>query len=123
MTTALIGTANQIEWADRIKERVGKEFDRVANAMRLVAGKQGDLDRTDTLGLVAILEEKRLEVMANDRAGYFIHDWQELGDQVRQMVVKDPQYAKVMIRRAERRRATTSYPEAQKIQCPEVGEL
>jgi len=55
MTTALTGTANQIEWADRIKERVGKEFDRVANAMRSVAGKQGDLDRTDTLGLVAIL--------------------------------------------------------------------
>jgi len=108
MTTALTGTANQIEWADRIKERVGKEFDRVANAMRSVAGKQGDLDRTDTLGLVAILEEKRLEVMANDRAGYFIHDWQELGDQVRQMVVKDPRYVKVMIRWAARRRATTA---------------
>jgi hypothetical protein len=68
-TAALTGTANQIEWAEQIKGRVGNEFDRVANAMRLVAAKQGDLDRTDTLGLIAILDEKRLEVMANDRAG------------------------------------------------------
>jgi hypothetical protein len=104
MTTALTGTANQIEWGEQIKARVGKEFDRVANAMRSAAGKQEDLDRTDTLGLVAILEEKRLEVMANGRAGYFIHDWQELGDQVRHMVVTDPRYAKVMIRQAARRR-------------------
>ena len=123
MTTALTGTVNQIEWATQIKERVAREFDRVANAMRSVASKQREVDRADTLGLVAILEEKRLEVMANDRAGYFIHDWQELGDQVRQMVVKDPRYARVMLRRAERRRATTSYPEVQKIQWPEAGEL
>jgi len=101
MATALTGTANQIEWGEQIKARVGKEFDRVANAMRSAARKQEDLDRTDTLGLVAILEEKRLEVMANDRAGYFIHDWQEL---VRHMVVTDPRYAKVMIRQAARRR-------------------
>jgi hypothetical protein len=59
VTPGLTGTANQIAWAEQIKERVGKEFDRVANAMRSVAAKQGDLDRTDTLGLVAILEEKR----------------------------------------------------------------
>lgn len=122
MTTALTGTVNQIEWATQIKERVAREFDRVANAMRSVASKQREVDRADTLGLVAILEEKRLEVMANDRAGYFIHDWQELGDQVRQMVVKDPRYARVMIRRAERS-ATTSYPEVQEIRWPEAGEL
>jgi hypothetical protein len=105
MTTALTGMANQMERGEQIKARVGKEFDRVANAMRSAAGgKQEDLDRTDTLGLVAILAEKRLEVMANDRAGYFIHHWQEPGDQVRHMVVTDPRYAKVMIRQAARRR-------------------
>ena len=90
--------------------RVGYEFDRVANAMRSAAAKQVDLDRTDTLELVAMLEEKRLEVMANDRAGYFIHDWQELSDQVRQMVVTDPRYAKIIIRQAARRRATPHKP-------------
>jgi hypothetical protein len=36
------------------------EDDRVVNVMRSTAGKQGDLDRTDTLGLIAILEEKHL---------------------------------------------------------------
>jgi hypothetical protein len=122
-SAALTGTANQIEWAEQIKERVGKEFDRVANAMRSVGAKQGDLDRTDTLELVAILEEKRLEVMANDRAGHFIHDWQELRDQVRQMVVTDPRYAKVMSRHTARRRGTTSYPEVQKTRWPEGAEL
>jgi hypothetical protein len=123
MTAALTGTANQIEWAEQIKERVGKEFDRVANAMRSVGAKQGDLDRTVTLELVAILEEKRLEVMANDRAGHFIHDWQELRDQVRQMVVTDPRYANVMGRYAARRPGTTSYPEFQKTRWPEGAEL
>jgi len=103
-TAALTGTANQIEWAVQIKERVVGEFDRVATAMRSVAAKQGDLDRMDTLGLVAILEEKRREVMANDRAGYFIHDWQELSDQVRRMVVTDSRYAEIMVRKRARRR-------------------
>ena len=123
MTAALTGTANQIEWAEQIKERVGEEFDRVANAMRSVGAKQADLDRTDTLGWVAILEEKRLEVMADNRAGHFIHDWQELRDQVRQMVVADPRYTEVVIRRAARSRATRSYPEVQKTRWPEGAEL
>jgi hypothetical protein len=35
------------------------EDGRVVNVMRSAAGTQGDLDRTDTLGLIAILEEKR----------------------------------------------------------------
>ena len=30
--------------------------------------------------------------MANPSAGYFIKDWQELTDQVRQMIFKDPRY-------------------------------
>ena len=29
-THALTGTVNQIDWAEQIKERVGKDFDRVA---------------------------------------------------------------------------------------------
>jgi hypothetical protein len=40
----------------------------------------------------AILEEKRAEVMAKDQAGYFIHEWQELRDQVRLMITHDPRY-------------------------------
>ena len=99
----LVGTPNQIEWAEQIKDCVHKEFDRVGMALKSVAAKQAGWDQTDTLKLVAILEEKRHDVMVNDRAGYFIHDWQELGDQVREMIVKDPRYGEIMARRSARR--------------------
>jgi hypothetical protein len=44
--------------------------------------------------------------MAKGQAGYFIHDWQEAGDQVRQMIVKDPRYGAVKTRQAVRKRAS-----------------
>jgi hypothetical protein len=103
---ALTGTVNQIDWAEQIKERVGKDFDRVANAMKSVAAKQVEGDRSDTQELIAILKEIRAEVMAKGQAGYFIHDWQEAGDQVRQMIVKDPRYGAVKTRQAVRKRAS-----------------
>ena len=46
----------------------------------------------DTQAIIAIVEEKRTEVMEHQEAGYFIHDWQELRDQVRQMIMKDDRY-------------------------------
>lgn len=105
-TSALTGTVNQIDWAEQIKARVSKDFDRVSKAMKSVAAKQVDRDRTDTEALIAILEDKRAEVMAKDQAGYFIHDWQDLGDQVRQMIVKDPRYAAIKTSQAARKRAS-----------------
>ena len=42
--------------------------------------------------MITILEDKRAEVMANKQAGYFIHDWQELRGQVRQLIVGDSRY-------------------------------
>ena len=122
--TILVGTPNQKEWAEQIKDRVHKEFDRVGMAMKSVATKQAGWDQTDTLKLVAILEEKRQDVMANARAGYFIHDWQELGDQVREMIVKDPRYGEIMARRAVRRHAITKKEnEAGETHWPEGAEL
>ena len=106
--TALTGTLNQIDWAEQIKERVGKDFDRVANAMTSVAAKQVEQDRADTQELIAILKELRAEVMAKDQAGYFIHDWQESGDQVRQMIVKDPRYDAIKARQTARKHASKS---------------
>ena len=47
-------------------------FDRVAKAFQAVADRQNNQDRTDTRTIVAILEEKRAEVMAKDRAGYLL---------------------------------------------------
>jgi len=88
----LTGTVNQIEWAERIRIQVAAEFDRVARVLTQAATKQSNLDRLNTHAMIAILEEKRAEVMANTKAGYFIHDWQELRDQVRQMIMKDDRY-------------------------------
>lgn len=100
----MTGTVNQIEWALQIKERVSAEFDRVAKALKSVAGRQTDQDRVDTQAIIAILEEKRAEVMARTQAGYFIHDWQELNDQVRQMVVRDPRYLAIKNSKTARKR-------------------
>jgi hypothetical protein len=88
----LNGTISQVEWAERIKVRVGAEFDRVAAAFHAVAQKQNPGMRAFTKDVVAILEDKRAEVMRNEAAGYFIHDWQDINDQVRQMIFSDPRY-------------------------------
>jgi hypothetical protein len=100
----LTGTVNQIQWAVQIKARVNAEFDSVAKALLSVTGRQTDQNRTDTQAIVAILEEKRAEVMARTKAGYFIHDWQELSDQVRKMIVQDPRYLAIRKNKTTRQR-------------------
>lgn len=95
----MTGTASQVEWATRIKSQVGAEFDRVAASFQLIAGKQQDGKRSDIEEIIAILEEKRAAVMSREKAGYFIHDWQEITDQVRQMIGHDPRFKKIQSRR------------------------
>ena len=98
------GSAAQVEWAERIKRQVSAEFDRVAASFRSIAGKQGGDKRADTEAIIAILEEKRTEVMSREQAGYFIHDWQEISDQVRQMIFHDARYQAIKSRKAAPRR-------------------
>src|SRR5437870_10721599 len=85
----MLGTVNQIAWAEEIKVKVDAEFDRVRKALESTATKHstGNLQT-----IIRILEEKRCEVMGNEQAGYFIHDWQELADQVRRLIVADSRY-------------------------------
>ena len=90
---SLIGSAGQIEWAESIRVRVNEEFDRVARNLRTVASRQAAERRIKTEAIIAILEDKRAEVLARRQAGYFIHDWQEISDQVRQMIAADSRYA------------------------------
>jgi hypothetical protein len=97
---ALDGTASQVEWAERIKREVNTEFDRVARAFRSVANSQHGVKRAETENIITILEDKRSEVMNNHRAGYFIRDWQEISDQVRQMIFSDPRYQSIKSNRA-----------------------
>lgn len=103
----MTGTINQVEWAEQIKTQVNAEFDRVAKALELAASKRAGQDREDIQLLIAILEDKRAEVMANDRAGYFIHDWQELRGQVRELIAQDPRYLTIKARRAARQQSTS----------------
>ncbi len=98
----MTGTESQIEWAELIKPRVNAEFDRVAKAFRATASGKREEDRVDTEAVIAILEEKRAEVMANDRAGYFIHHWNELTDQVRQMIAQDSRFVAIRAQRDTR---------------------
>jgi hypothetical protein len=88
----MTGTPNQIELAEQIRTLAGAEFDRVANALIGAAQNRTGQDRADTQTLIATLEEKRAEVMAQDEAGYFIREWRELDNQVRQLIVRDPRY-------------------------------
>jgi predicted ABC-class ATPase len=99
----MTGTESQIEWAERIKASVQSEFDRVASALRLAAERQRGQDRLDTLAIVAILEEKRAETLANPHAGYFVRVWRELSDQVRQLLAQDARYQAIQIERRARR--------------------
>lgn len=98
----MTGTINQIDWAGQIRKQVSAEFDRVARALELAASKRAEQDRAHIQAVIAILEDKRAEVMANDRAGYFIHDWQELRSQVREMITNDPRYKAIQVSRAAR---------------------
>jgi hypothetical protein len=88
----MTGTVNQVDWAQQIKAGAGAEFDRVAKALQAAVARQAGQKRMDTQAFIAILEDKRAEVMANNDAGYFIREWQELRDQVRRMIAQDPRY-------------------------------
>lgn len=104
----MTGTPSQIEWAEQIKRNVNAEFDRVAKAFEGAADMHSQQERMDTDAIIGILQQKRIEVMAKNEAGYFIRDWQELRDQVRQMISRDPSYQVIKARREERLRRTSS---------------
>ncbi len=99
----MTGSESQIEWAERIKTSVGAEFHRVARAFRIAADKQQGQDHLDTLAIIAILDDKRAEVLSNEQAGYFVRVWQELSDQVRQMLAQDSRYQAIRIERLARK--------------------
>ena len=88
----MTGTASQIEWAERIRPQVNSEFDRVAKAFAETAARQDESARAETFAILEILEEKRAAVMANQSAGYFLREWQELRDQVRQLIASDARF-------------------------------
>ena len=95
VSSPMTGTPAQVEWAGRIKDQVNNEFYRVNRLFRSIADGQNDDKRIDTEAIIAILEDKRADVMGRGEAGYFIHDWQEIGDQVKLLIRQDPRYQAV----------------------------
>ena len=95
----MTGTPAQVEWAEAIKLRVNAEFERVAAAFRSVAINQTEQARLDTTVVINILGEKRDEVLAHRRAGYYIREWQELSDQVRRMIAQDSRFQTIKANR------------------------
>ena len=95
----MTGTQGQIEWAEQIKPRVDAEFGRVAKAFRDVASRQPAAKQAATLAVIGILEEKRIEELAHDEAGYYIKHWQELNDQVRLTIAQDPRFQALQAQR------------------------
>ena len=98
----MIGTANQVDWAERIRGQVSEEFDRVAKALESAMSRQSERKRGETLTTIAILEDKRGEVMAQDQAGYFIREWHEMRDQVRRLITQDSRYQAIRAKLAAR---------------------
>jgi len=89
---SLVGTENQLAWAELIRASVDAEFDRVAAALESVAACQTSVNQARTRLAIAILEDHRGTVMARSEAGYFIKDWQDIRDQVRLLITADARY-------------------------------
>ena len=106
VTEPMSGTPAQVEWADRIKTKVNDEFDRVAITFQSIADKQSNEKRANTLAIVSILEEKRIEVLSRQQAAYFIREWQEISDQVRQLIFHDPRYEAIRASRSKKNHET-----------------
>lgn len=104
----MTGTPSQIEWAAILRPRAGAEFDRVARAFEVVADNQSGPERADTETILTILAEMRADVMANNRAGYFIREWQEPDGRVRLMIAADARYHAIQAQRAARAQGLTA---------------
>ena len=88
----LIGTPTRWSGRNASGDRVIADFDRVAKSFHTVAAEQAADKRAGTEAIIDILEDSRAAVMRKEHAGYFIREWQETGDQVRQLLLHDPHY-------------------------------
>ena len=77
----------------------------MASAFRAEAAIQAGQTQTETRTIITILDEKRAETLSIPSAGYFIREWRELNDQVRQLIAKDLRYQFIRDQRTLRRRA------------------
>jgi 5-carboxymethyl-2-hydroxymuconate isomerase len=88
----------------RTDQAVNDQFDRLAASFRLAADREINDKRAETEVIIAVLEDKRAQVMSRQEAGYFILNWQEIDDRVRMMIVHDFRYRAIRCSRDTRRR-------------------
>jgi hypothetical protein len=98
----MIGSVDQVKQAERIKVRVNAEFDRIATALGTSAAKKTGQDQTDMQAVIAILEEKRSEIMGKGQADYFIHNWRGELSRIRELIAQDTRYRAINTRKAIR---------------------
>ena len=104
----MTGTPNQVEWAKEIKRSIRAEFDRVRSVFEKHALSTCAETRSQIQALIEILEEHQQTVLGNEDAGYFIHEWQEITDQVRLLILRDARYQEIKVRAGEMRRAESN---------------
>jgi len=78
----------------------------MVKAFETVSNKQDDAGKADTQAIIAIVEEIRSTVLSsnsNNDAGYYIRVWQDIRDQLRHMVLRDPSYQAIRANRAIRK--------------------
>lgn len=102
-TSLTTGSESQNEWAERIKKNLAAEFNRMVKAFETVSNQQDDAGKADTQAIIAIVEELRSTVLSNKDAGYYIRVWQDIQDQLRHMVLRDPRYQAIRANRSIRK--------------------
>ena len=55
----LVGTVNQVPWAEQIRAKVSAEFDRVVKALESRECSQTEQHQSETRAVIAILEGQR----------------------------------------------------------------
>lgn len=83
---------NHEDLDDPIKRQLDREFDRVTASLRSIAARQQRHRHADTVAIIALLEEKRAEVMREQPLRWGIHDRRSFGDQIREWVLADARY-------------------------------
>jgi hypothetical protein len=96
---------------DSLTRQLDREFDRVAASLRSIATRQQRHRRADTEAIIAILEEKRAEVMRGEQLRLVIHDGRSFGDQIRELILADARYEAIRaVKPAPERQAWRSRP-------------
>ena len=81
----LVGTELQVKWPEPIEVQTNAHFG-AGNVFKPVARKQDAAAQINSRAMRSIFEGKSPGVAENE-AGYLIHEWQALRDQARRMII------------------------------------